>query len=166
MPKHTLSLACAAAVLGLAGLAFAQAATGGVVRAAKPTAPGPANLFVGEVSVRPLATMPSPGRTSVAEVVFDAGERTHWHSHASGQTLYVTQGCGWTQREGAAVERICAGDTAYVAPNVKHWHGATRETSMTHLSILENIPGAPGPSPEPLSESQYTGPGAQAGERR
>ena len=54
-----------------------------------------------------------------------------------GQTLLITAGCGWTQKEGGTVEEIRAGDVVWFAPHEKHWHGATPTTAMTHIAIQE-----------------------------
>ena len=56
----------------------------------------------------------------------------------NGQTLVVTSGCGWVQREGGPVEEICAGDVATIAPREAHWHGATATSAMTHVALSES----------------------------
>jgi quercetin dioxygenase-like cupin family protein len=55
--------------------------------------------------------------------------------------LIVTAGCGWVQREGAAVEEVHAGDVVWFSPGEKHWHGATATTGMTHIAIQEQQNG-------------------------
>ena len=158
------SIAAAAFVLGLGGAALAQKASdldrqNGIVRAdAGSAAPGPAANFIGGVSVRPIIRPNAPGRTSVSSVTFAPGARSNWHTHPAGQALVVTEGCGWTQREGGPVIRICQGDTAYVPPGVRHWHGATATTGMTHLSITETVDGRNVDWMEPVAAEQYRGP--------
>ena len=66
-----------------------------------------------------------PARVGGASVTFEPGARTAWHTHPLGQTLIVTAGCGWVQREGGPVEEIRPGDVVWFAPGEKHWHGAT-----------------------------------------
>ena len=73
--------------------------------------------------------------------MFSPGARSAWHRHPLGQTLIVTEGCGWTQVEGGPVEKICAGDVAWVGPGEKHWHGATKTTRMTHVTASESVEG-------------------------
>ena len=70
-------------------------------------------------------------------VTFSPGARTDWHCHPLGQTLLVTAGCGWVQRDGGPVEQIMPGDVVWIAPGEKHWHGATLTTSMSHVAISE-----------------------------
>ena len=53
-----------------------------------------------------------------------------WHTHPLGQTLIVTLGLGWVQREGGPVEEIRPGDVVWFPPGEKHWHGATAATTM------------------------------------
>ena len=67
---------------------------------AQPSAKGPPDWFTGTVRVDPLFSPPDPARVSGALVTFEPGARTAWHTHPLGQTLIVTSGCGWVQREG------------------------------------------------------------------
>lgn len=95
---------------------------------------GAASNFTGAVEV----TAPFSGaRLRGATVRFEAGARSAWHIHDRGQTLVVTEGCGWTQRGDGPVERICAGDVVMIAPGEKHWHGAAASSSMTHVALSE-----------------------------
>ena len=66
----------------------------------KPSSKGPADWFTGVVRIDPLFDRPDPARVSGASVTFEPGARTAWHTHPLGQTLIVTSGCGWAQREG------------------------------------------------------------------
>src|SRR3954465_5727539 len=93
----------------------------------KPSGKGPADWFTGTVRVDPLFTAPSPARVAGASVTFEPGSRTAWHTHPLGQTLIVTFGCGWVQREAGPIEEI--------RPGEKHWHGATATNAMTHIAI-------------------------------
>ena len=61
--------------------------------------------------------------------------RTVWHHRDHGQLLQVTSGYGFVCREGEAPERVRAGDTVWIAPNERHWHGATSSTLMSHTTI-------------------------------
>src|ERR1041385_6479970 len=98
---------------------------------------GPAEYFTGNVRIDPLFEAPTPARGRGASVTFEAGARTAWHTHPLGQTLIVTDGTGWVQREGGPIEEVQSGDVVWFAPNEKHWHGATRSSSMTHIAIQE-----------------------------
>src|SRR3954462_10354824 len=124
----------------------------------RPSAKGPADWFTGTVRIDPLfdapepapagrgrgpleAGAPAPARAAGASVTFEPGARTAWHTHPLGQTLIVTAGCGWTQREGGPVEEIRPGDVVWFPPGEKHWHGATLTTGMTHMAIQEKLNG-------------------------
>lgn len=102
-----------------------------------PVTSGSAANFTGSVRVSAPVDGAGGSRIGGATVTFEPGARSAWHRHASGQTLVVIEGCGWTQRDGGPVERICAGDVATVAPGEKHWHGATATTAMTHVALSE-----------------------------
>jgi len=78
----------------------------------------------------------------MALVTFEPGARTAWHTHPYGQTIIVTTGAGWVQREGDAKENIFAGDVVYFEPNEKHWHGATATTAMSHIAVQEKENGS------------------------
>jgi quercetin dioxygenase-like cupin family protein len=106
-----------------------------------PSIKGPADWFTGAVRIDPLFQAPEPALVQGASVTFEPGARTAWHTHPLGQTLIVTAGCGWVQREGAAVEEVHAGDVVWFSPGEKHWHGATATTGMTHIAIQEQQNG-------------------------
>jgi quercetin dioxygenase-like cupin family protein len=107
----------------------------------QPSNKGPADWFTGTVRIDPLFQATAPARAAGACVTFEPGARTAWHTHPLGQTLIVTAGCGWAQREGGPIEEIRPGDVISFSPGEKHWHGATPTTSMTHFAIQENLDG-------------------------
>ena len=72
----------------------------------QPSTKGPADWFIGTVRIDPLFTAPDPALVSGAAVTFEPGARTAWHTHPLGQTLLVTAGAGWAQREGGQVTEI------------------------------------------------------------
>ncbi|MFZ0580429.1 MAG: cupin domain-containing protein [Candidatus Acidiferrales bacterium] len=85
----------------------------------------------------------------------EPGARTAWHIHPLGQTLIVTAGCGWVQREGGPIEDIRPGDVIWFSPNEKHWHGATPTTGMTHIAIQEKKDGNVVDWMEKVTDEQY-----------
>lgn len=127
----------------------------------RPSNEGPADWFTGRVRVDPLFQAPAPARVAGASVTFEPGARTAWHTHPLGQTLVVTAGCGWVQREGGPVETIRPGDVVWFAPDEKHWHGATATTGMTHLAIQESLDGKVVEWMEQVSDSEYHQPEAE-----
>src|SRR4051794_27759343 len=106
-----------------------------------PSAKGPADWFTGNVRIDPLFQAPHPARVAGASVTFEPGARTAWHTHPLGQTLIVTAGQGWVQREGSSVQAIRPGDVVWFPPGEKHWHGATSTNGMTHIAIQESLDG-------------------------
>ena len=116
---------------------------------------GPADWFTGRVRIDPLVSAPEPARVASASVTFEPGARTAWHTHPLGQTLIVTYGRGWVQREGGAVEEINPGDVIWFDPGEKHWHGATATTGMTHIAIQERLDGKAVDWMEQVTDAQY-----------
>ena len=107
----------------------------------RPSQAGPADWFTGRVRIDPLFSAPAPARVAGASVTFEPGARTAWHTHPLGQTLIVTAGLGWVQRDGGPVEEVRPGDIVWFAPGEKHWHGATATTGMTHIAVQEQLDG-------------------------
>ncbi|MEO6385151.1 MAG: cupin domain-containing protein [Sphingomonas sp.] len=98
-----------------------------------------------------------PARVGGATVTFEPGARTAWHTHPLGQTPIVTAGLGWMQREGGPREEIRRGDIVWLAPDEKHWHGATATTAMTHIAIAEALEGKVVEWMERVSDDHYGG---------
>ena len=121
----------------------------------QPSRPGPAEYFSGSVRIDPLFQAPDPALVQGASVTFEPGARTAWHTHPLGQTLIVTAGRGWAQRDGGPVEEIRPGDVVWFAPGEKHWHGAAATTAMTHIAIQEKLDGKVVEWMEQVSDEQY-----------
>ena len=121
----------------------------------QPSGKGPKEYFMGTVRIDPLINAPDPARVSGASVTFEPGARTAWHTHPLGQTLIVTAGFGWAQRDGGAIEDIRPGDVVWFEPGEKHWHGATPTTAMTHIAVQEKLNGSPVTWLEHVSDEQY-----------
>jgi len=121
----------------------------------RPTYPAPAEYFTGSAVVRPLFQASGASRVSAASVTFEPGARTAWHNHPLGQTLIVTAGIGWIEQWGGTVQIMREGDVVSIAPGVKHWHGATATTSMTHIAIQEQRDGNSVRWMERVSAEQY-----------
>jgi quercetin dioxygenase-like cupin family protein len=116
---------------------------------------GPSEWFTGTVRIDPLFQAPAPAHVRCASVTFEPGARTAWHTHPLGQTLIVTAGCGWVQRDGGPVDEIHPGDVVWFPPGEKHWHGATATTAMTHIAIQEQLDGKTVEWMEKVSDEQY-----------
>jgi quercetin dioxygenase-like cupin family protein len=121
----------------------------------QPSGKGPADYFTGVVRVDPLFQAPDPARARGANVTFEPGARTAWHTHPLGQILIVTSGLGWVQAWGGPAEEIHPGDVVWFSPGEKHWHGATPTTAMTHIAIQEALDGKVVDWMEQVSDEQY-----------
>ena len=121
----------------------------------QPSEQGSADWFTGKVRIGSRFQADEPARVAGAIVTFEPGARTAWHTHPLGQTLIVTAGCGWAQREGGDREEIRPGDIIWFPPGEKHWHGATATTAMTHIAIQEQQGGKAVDWLEHVSDQQY-----------
>lgn len=121
-----------------------------------PSARGPEAWFTGTVRIDAPFQATEPAKVGGATVTFEPGARTAWHTHPLGQTLIVTQGRGWLQEWGKVAEPLNAGDIAWIEPGVKHWHGASAETAMTHIAIAESVNGSPVEWLEKVTDEQYS----------
>jgi quercetin dioxygenase-like cupin family protein len=89
-------------------------------------------------------------------VSFEPRARTAWHTHPLGQTLHVLSGVGRVQAWGGPVREIRPGDTVWIPPGEKHWHGAGPSTGMVHIAFQEALDGAHVTWLEPVSDEQYS----------
>jgi quercetin dioxygenase-like cupin family protein len=122
----------------------------------KPSVKGPDDWFTGSVRIDPLFDPNESRRAASASVTFEPGARTAWHTHPLGQTLIITSGCGWVQREGGPIEEVFPGDVVWFEANEKHWHGATSTNGMTHIAIQESLNGKVVDWMEHVTDSHYT----------
>lgn len=121
----------------------------------KPSVKGPADWFTGTTRIDPLFDPNESARAGAAQVTFEPGARTAWHTHPLGQRLIVTSGLGWVQGEGGPVQEIRPGDVIWFPPGLRHWHGATPTTAMSHIAIQEQLNGKVGDWMENVSDEQY-----------
>ena len=139
--KRLAALAVALSLLAPAG-AYTNPDDLRITRAgSQPSGRGPAEYFTGSVRVDPLFPATAPSRMSGGLVTFEPGARSAWHAHPVGQVLIVTAGLGWVGREGGPVEEIRPGDVVWIPPGLRHWHGATATTGMSHIALQEQVDG-------------------------
>jgi len=121
----------------------------------QPSAAGPESNFTGRVRVDTRFRAQAPGRAGGGIVTFEPGARTAWHSHPLGQTLIVTAGVGRVGRWGGQTDEIRPGDVVWIPAGVKHWHGASPTTGMSHVAIAESLDGKTADWMEKVSDEQY-----------
>jgi 4-carboxymuconolactone decarboxylase len=124
----------------------------------RPVQAGSAEQFTGTVRVDLLFEANDPSRMVGGSVSFEPGARTAWHTHPLGQVLIVTAGVGRVQRWTGPIDEIRPGDVVRIPPNVKHWHGATDTTSMTHIGLLEHLDGKRVEWMEKVTDAQFQAP--------
>lgn len=154
-PKATAAVAVAARTFATEGAESprVQVHAPGQLRVA-----APATNFTGAAAVTSPFKGTGGARLSGATVTFQPGAHTNWHTHPLGQLLVVTAGEGWVQADGDPARVIRPGDVVWIAPNVRHWHGATRTSAMTHVAVAEAADGKTVTWLEPVTDAQYLGP--------
>jgi quercetin dioxygenase-like cupin family protein len=159
MMRAAIAIACALFAAPAFAQAQAQAADAPdmtIARAgSQATIKGPAQYFTGSVRVDPLFPQRAPMASSGAQVTFEPGARSAWHTHPAGQVLIVTAGVGRVQRWGGPVQEIRPGDVVWTLPGVKHWHGAAPTTAMSHIAIQDAVNGKNVEWLEKVSDEQY-----------
>ena len=123
----------------------------------KASVKGPAEVFTGDARIDPLFPSNETAHYSGAYVTFEPGARSAWHTHPAGQHILVTSGVGRIQESGGPVMEIKPGDVIWCPPGVKHWHGASSNTAMTHLVITGAKNGKNVVWMEKVSDEQYNG---------
>jgi quercetin dioxygenase-like cupin family protein len=91
--------------------------------------------FTGRVWLASMLDPEAADHMMVAEVTFEPGARTHWHSHPGGQTLLPLSGRGRIRSDGGPLERMQVGDALYIPPGERHWHGADPDSFLVQLSV-------------------------------
>ena len=121
----------------------------------RPTRRASSDWFTGTVWQDPINTPPAPARVNSARVAFEPGARTAWHTHPLGQTLFVISGVGRVQTKGGPVREIRPGDTVWIPPNEKHWHGASLTNGMVHIAMHESLDGTHVTWMEHVTDEEY-----------
>jgi quercetin dioxygenase-like cupin family protein len=122
----------------------------------RPSIRPPADYFTGTVWQDPIIAAAAPARVVSARVAFEPGARTAWHTHPLGQTLYVIFGVGRVQAKGGPIREIRAGDTVWIPPGEKHWHGASARNAMVHIAMQESLDGSHVTWMEKVTDEEYS----------
>ena len=115
----------------------------------------PTAYFVGEVLVNMNIIPEDNYNTMIGTVTFEPKGRTNWHTHTSGQILFIITGVGYYQEKGKPVQIIREGDIVKIPKNTEHWHGASHQNSMTHIAIVPDLDKDQTSWFEPVSEEEY-----------
>ena len=91
----------------------------------------------------------------IGNVTFQAGARNNWHTHPGGQILIVTDGTGYYQEKDKPIQLIQRGDVIKIPADVKHWHGASVDSSLTHIAITAVTPKGSIDWLERVTEEEY-----------
>ncbi|VBB04912.1 Hypothetical protein LUCI_0118 [Lucifera butyrica] len=111
--------------------------------------------FIGQAYLHMLVPGDKEFNCPIGNVTFEPGCRNNWHKHLGGQILLVTGGRGWYQEEGETARELKAGDVVKIPANVKHWHGAARDSWFVHLSVETNSQAGPAEWLEPVADDEY-----------
>ncbi len=143
MTKRLIGIAAACAMAAVASMSYSEEARELEIlhRDAMPELTVPPQNSTGTISVRAQFRREAPSRIAGAQVSFEPGSRTAWHTHPNGQTLLVTSGTGVVQSWGGKPQIMREGDIVWIPPGVKHWHGATANESMSHFAFVETQDG-------------------------
>lgn len=115
-----------------------------------------AKYFTGNSYLAPVSSRQIP----FANVTFEPGCRNNWHIHKAqkggGQMLVGVAGRGWYQEEGKPAVEILPGTVINIPANVKHWHGAAKDSWFAHLAF--SVPGEEASTQwlEPVSDTEYS----------
>lgn len=114
-----------------------------------------AQYFIGQSYLNPVTTQ----GIGIFNVTFEPGCRNNWHIHhatkGGGQILLCIAGRGWYQEEGKPAQELHPGDSVVIPANVKHWHGAAKDSWFSHLAI--EVPGENASAEwcEAVSDNEY-----------
>lgn len=121
----------------------------------QPSRQAPTEFFTGNVRIDPLFPANESANYSGGFVTFEPGARTVWHTHPVGQRLIITAGVGLVQEWGGPILEVRPGDVVWFPPGVKHWHGASPTTAMTHIALTGMLEGKNVEWMEKVSDQQY-----------
>lgn len=115
-----------------------------------------AKYFVGNSYLSMLSTQ----QIGIANVTFEPGCRNNYHIHhakkGGGQILIAISGEGWYKEYGKPARKLKPGDVVNIPAEVKHWHGAAKNSRFSHLAL--EVPGEECATEwcEPVSDEEYS----------
>ena len=115
----------------------------------------PTEYFTGNAWLNVLVPKDETGNYTIGNVVFEPGCRNNWHTHPAGQILLITEGRGIYQERGKPSRQLTKGDVVVIPSLVEHWHGATRDSSFTHITVTNITADGPVKWLAPVTEEDY-----------
>lgn len=107
--------------------------------------------FIGQAHLNPLAKA-----INIANVTFEPGCRNNWHiHHKGGQILLVIAGRGWYQTWGEPARELHPGDVVEIPAEIKHWHGAAKDSWFSHLAVEVPAKGSSNKWLEAVADDEY-----------
>lgn len=117
--------------------------------------PAPKENFTGNVSVNLNVGKEDGYNTIIATVTFEPKARTNWHSHTTGQILFVVEGTGYYQEKDKKIQLIQRGDVIKIPKNTLHWHGASHTSLMQHIAIVPELDKEKTEWLQPVTDEDY-----------
>lgn len=151
MKKILLGLCC----LLISGMVYGNEGQSITFRGSQSVYKGAEEFFTGDVEVQAMTDTNDTTNYGTAYVTFAPGARSAWHTHPAGQTLIVVSGKCWTQEWNGKKTEVEAGDIIWCPTGVKHWHGASPDGEMTHLTITGVKDGKNVEWLEKVTDEQY-----------
>jgi 4-carboxymuconolactone decarboxylase len=114
-----------------------------------------ADYFTGTAWLNIMVPKDETGSYAIGNVIFEPGSRNNWHTHPAGQILLITDGKGFYQEKGGLARLLNKGDVVVIPSHVEHWHGAARDSSLTHIVITNNTKQGAVKWLAPVSDEEY-----------
>jgi quercetin dioxygenase-like cupin family protein len=117
----------------------------------------PNTYMTGNVSYKKQTSDIHPQNTVIKDVAFEAGSRSNWHINSSLQLLIATDGIGYYQERGKAMQLVHKGQVLTILPGIEHWYGATPFSRFSHISIITEIDKGSGIWLDSVTDEEYNG---------
>jgi 4-carboxymuconolactone decarboxylase len=113
------------------------------------------DYFTGTAWLNILVPRDETGSYAIGNVLFEPGCRNNWHTHPAGQILLITDGKGYYQERGKPARLLTRGDVVVIPSGVEHWHGASHDSSFTHIVITNNSKDGAVEWLAPVTDEEY-----------
>ena len=114
-----------------------------------------ADYFTGTAWLNILVPQDETNSYAIGNVIFEPGSRNYWHTHPAGQILLITDGKGYYQERSRPATLLTQGDVVVIPSHTEHWHGATQDSSFTHIVITNNTKQGAVEWLTPVTDKEY-----------